>query len=80
MLRVRTLLLGKLTSIDGQPPALAKSDPVTRLLVTPPGVGVIVALTLIFQSAVDDPDRFPRSRDHRPRWFLQGLPMMVTLL
>ena len=61
MLRVRTLLLAELANIDGQLTALAKSDPVTRLLMTTPGVGVIVALT--FRSAVDDPDRFPRSRD-----------------
>jgi transposase len=61
MLRVRALLLEELASIDGQLTALAKSDPVTRLLMTTPGVGVIVALT--FRSAVDDPDRFPRSRD-----------------
>ena len=61
MLRVRALLLEELASIDGQLTAIAKSDPVTRLLMTVPGVGVIVALT--FQSAVDDPDRFPRSRD-----------------
>lgn len=61
MLRVRALLLDELASIDGQLTALAKSDPVTRLLMTMPGVGVIVALT--FRGAVDDPDRFPRSRD-----------------
>ena len=61
MLRVRTLLLDELASIDGQLTALAKSDPITRLLMTTPGVGVIVALT--FRSAVDNPDRFPRSRD-----------------
>ena len=61
MLRVRTLLLNELAGIDGQLTALVKSDPVTRLLMTPPGVSVIVALT--FRSAVDDPDRFPRSRD-----------------
>jgi transposase len=61
MLRVRALLLKELASINGQLTALAKSDPVTRLLMTTPGVGVIVALT--FRSAVDDPGRFPRSRD-----------------
>jgi len=61
MLRVRTLLLNELASIDGQLTAFAKSDPITRLLMTTPGVGVIVALT--FRSAVDNPDRFPRSRD-----------------
>ena len=57
----RTLLLKELANIDGQLTALAKSDPVTRLLMTTPGVGVIVALT--FRSAIDDPGRFPRSRD-----------------
>jgi transposase len=61
MLRVRSLLLEELAKVDGQLTALAKSDPVTRLLMTTPGVGVIVALT--FRSAIDDPDRFPRSRD-----------------
>ena len=61
MLRVRTLLLEELAKIDGQLTALAKSDPVTRLVMTTPGVGVVVALS--FRSAVDDPDRFPRSRD-----------------
>ena len=61
MLRVRTLLREELAKIDGQLTGLAKSDPVTRLLMTTPGVGVVVALS--FRSAVDDPDRFPRSRD-----------------
>ena len=61
MLRIRTLLREELARIDGQLAALAKSDPVTRLLMTTPGVGVVVALS--FRSAVDDPNRFPRSRD-----------------
>lgn len=61
MLRVRALLIDELAQVDSQLTALAKSDPVTRLLMTMPGVGVIVALT--FRSAVDDPDRFPRCRD-----------------
>lgn len=61
LLRIRTLLLQELAKIDGQLTAMAKSDPVTRLLMTTPGVGVVVALS--FRSAVDDPDRFPRSRD-----------------
>jgi len=41
--------------------ALEASDPVTRLPMTAPGVGVIVAPTS--RSAVEDPDRLPRSRD-----------------
>jgi transposase len=69
MLRVRALLLEDLAGVDGQFAALAKSDPVTRLPVTAPGVGVIVAPTL--RSAVDDPVRFPRSRDVGAR---VGLP------
>lgn len=39
MLRVRALLLKELARIDGRLTALAKSDPVTRLLMTTPGVG-----------------------------------------
>lgn len=61
MLRVRALPLDELAKVDGQLTALAKSDPVTRLLITMPGVGVIVALS--FRSAVDNPDRFRRCRD-----------------
>jgi transposase len=51
MLRVRALLLEELASIDGQLTALAKSDLVTRLLMTTPGVGVIVALTFRTRSS-----------------------------
>ncbi|WP_138473103.1 IS110 family transposase [Poseidonocella sp. HB161398] len=42
----------------------AKSDPVCRLMMTMPGVGSIIALTV--KSAIDDPDRFRRSRDIGP--------------
>lgn len=45
MLRVRALLLEELASVEGRLVALAKSDPVTRLLMTVPGVGVVVALS-----------------------------------
>jgi len=61
MLRVRALLLEERATVDGRLVALAKSDPVTRLLMTAPGVGVVVALS--FRSAVDNPARFRRSRD-----------------
>ncbi|WP_108258611.1 hypothetical protein [Mangrovicoccus ximenensis] len=57
MLRVRALLIAEPDALDGQLTALAKSDPVTRLPMTMPGVGVIVAPG--FRSAVDDPGRFP---------------------
>ncbi len=42
----------------------AKSDPVCRQLMTMPGVGVLVALTV--KAAIDDPDRFRSSRDVGP--------------
>jgi transposase len=61
MLRVRSLLLAELATVEGRLVALAKADPVTRLLMTVPGVGVVVALS--FRSAVDDPVRFRRTRD-----------------
>ena len=43
---------------------LAGKDPVCRLLMTMRGVGPVVALT--FVSAIDDPDRFRRSKDVGP--------------
>jgi transposase len=64
MLRVRALLLEELAGLDARLIAMAKADPVTRLLMTVPGVGVIVALS--FRSAIDDPDRFKRTRDVGP--------------
>ena len=51
MLRIRTLLREELARIDGQLAALAKSDPVTRLLMTTPGVGVVVALSFRIPSS-----------------------------
>lgn len=47
-------------AFDRQVYALAKADPVSRLLASAPGVGAIVALT--FRAAVDDPHRFRRAR------------------
>lgn len=60
-LRVRGLLLEELAAVDARLIALAKADPVIRLLMTAPGVGVVVALS--FRSAVDDPGKFRRTRD-----------------
>lgn len=83
MLRVPALLLDELAGIDDQLTAIAKSDPVTRLLMTTPGVGVIVALT--FRSAVDNPDRFRRSRDVgawaglTPRRWQSGMSVAAAL-
>lgn len=42
----------------------AKTDPVCRRLMTMPGVGTLVALTV--KSAVDDPERFRSSKDVGP--------------
>lgn len=56
LLRVRETFLTELYKIDKKLLEAARSDPVTRILMTAPGVGVIVALT--FRSAVDDPSRF----------------------
>lgn len=61
MLKVRALLAQELAAMDARLVAMARSDPTTRLLMTAPGVGVIVALS--FRSAVDDPSRFRRTRD-----------------
>jgi transposase len=48
--------------------AIARSDVRTRLLMTTPGVGVIVALT--FASAIDDPSRFKSSKGVGPHFGL----------
>jgi transposase len=64
LLRVRDVLLQELRILDRRLLASAKSDPVVRMLMTAPGVGVIVALT--FKNAVDDPARFPRAHDVGP--------------
>lgn len=84
MLRVRALLLDELATVDGRLVGLAKSDPVTRLLMTAPGVGVVVALS--FRSAVDDPRRFRRTRDAgswlglTPRQWQSGKTDIVGLI
>jgi transposase len=61
LLCVREALLGQLRRLDCKILDAAKSDPVVRMLMTAPGVGAVVALS--FRSAVDDPDRFKRSKD-----------------
>ncbi|AZB64335.1 hypothetical protein EBL87_11460 [Cereibacter sphaeroides] len=61
MLRARCLLFDDLACLDSQLVALAKPNPATRPPMATPGVGVIVTPT--FRRAVNDPDRFPPSRD-----------------
>jgi transposase len=64
LLKVREVLLSELRDIDRKLLDAAKADPVARLLMTAPGVGVVVALS--FKSAVDDHVRFGRARDIGP--------------
>jgi transposase len=64
LLTVRTSLLDQLAKLDGKLLEAARADPVTRMLMTAPGVGTIVALT--FRSAVDDPTRFSNVKSIGP--------------
>ena len=64
ILRARAALRCELAEIEKLVRKLASQDPVSRLLMTMPGVGPVVALT--FMSAIDDPERFRRSKDVGP--------------
>ena len=64
ILRARQVLRRELAGLEKLVRNLAKEDEVCRLLTTMPGVGPVVALT--FRSAVDDPERFRRSKDVGP--------------
>jgi transposase len=61
LLTVRRCIHGEVAKLDAALSKLAQSDPVCRRLMTAPGVGALTALT--FRAAVDEPGRFPRSRD-----------------
>ena len=56
LLKVREALLDQLAKLNRKLLDAARADPVTRMLMTAPGVGTIVALT--FRSAVDEQTRF----------------------
>lgn len=60
LLAVRGVLVRAFQGFEGRVRALARTDERTRLLMTTPGVGVIVALTYV--SAIDDPSRFRSSQ------------------
>ncbi|MEQ8731918.1 IS110 family transposase [Roseitalea porphyridii] len=60
LVAARTALLEQLGRLDERLLAVAREDPVCRLLMTAPGVGAVVALT--FRAAVDDPARFRSSK------------------
>ncbi|KNG91747.1 IS110 family transposase [Pseudaestuariivita atlantica] len=64
LLRARAQLRAELAELDAAIADLAKQDDVCRLMMTMPGVGRIVALTV--KSAIDDPTRFVRSKDVGP--------------
>ena len=64
ILRARTALREELVGLDKRVRDMAKDDPVSKLMMTMPGVGAVVALTV--KSAIDDPHRFRSSKDVGP--------------
>jgi transposase len=60
LLAVRETLRREFTAFEKQAGKMARSDPRTRLLMSTPAVGPIVALT--YASAIDDPGRFKSSK------------------
>src|SRR4029453_15355022 len=61
LLAARNGGLEAITAIDGDMKHLARASEACRRLMTIPGVGKLTALA--FVAAIDDPDRFRRSRD-----------------
>jgi transposase len=61
MLRSRDALLEECKAMDDVIKRLAERDEVCRRLMTMPGVGAMTSLA--FRAALDDPERFRRSRD-----------------
>lgn len=68
LLAARTALVLQLKGVERRLVALARDDARVRLLMSAPGVGVIVALT--FVSAIDDPTRFRSSKAVGPHFGL----------
>jgi transposase len=60
LLAVRAVLRQEFAAFEKQARKMAQTDPRTRLLMSTPAVGPIVALT--YASAVDDPSRFKSSK------------------
>ncbi len=60
MLRARDALRTEYAKLHRQVLSIVRACPISRRLMTAPGVGPVVAIT--FTSAVDDPHRFARSR------------------
>jgi transposase len=61
LLAARNAVLEAITAIDRDMKRLARASEACRRLMTIPGVGQLTALA--FVAAIDDPDRFQRSRD-----------------
>ena len=68
LLKVRAVLRRELAAFEKRVRDLARQDNRTRLLMSTPGVGAIVALTYV--SAVDDPSRFRSSKSVGPHFGL----------
>jgi transposase len=60
LLAARTVLAHELRGLEKRVRGMARTDGRTRLLMSTPGVGAIVALTYV--SAIDDPGRFRSSK------------------
>jgi transposase len=61
MLTARDGVMTQLRALDRRCAAIARKNPITKRLMTVPGVGIVTALT--FQAEIDDPLRFRKSRD-----------------
>ncbi len=68
LLSVRAVLLRELNAFEKRVRAMARSDARTKLLMSTPAVGPIVALT--YASAIDDPARFKSSKQTGPHFGL----------
>lgn len=68
LLSVHAVLAREFAGFERRVRRLARSDDRTRLLMSTPGVGVIVALTYV--SAIDDPSRFNSSKMVGPHFGL----------
>ena len=64
ILASRRALREQYSEVDTRLVALAKGDAVCELMMSMPGVGAIIALTV--KSAIDDPERFKSSKDVGP--------------
>ncbi len=60
MLRAREALRTEFAALHRQVLGIVRACPISRRMMTAPGVGPLVAIT--FKSAVDDPHRFPKSK------------------